>query len=337
LKATKFILTTIVMFIPLLSSTAYAQDDENYTIGFLPLNGKEAFVGAMTELGYVEGQNVSYIFIDMEGFDESGDSDAYSAEFSRQRQAMIDAGADVFVTYTDSEAKRISTMAPETPVVFTFSIDPMETGVVADLVNPGGNVTGIVSNNPHQRRLQLLVEINSDTQKVYYPYIDTASGAEEVLQDVEQLTAELDLELVEAPFSDLTGGLIALNNIPEDADWVFLTNYTNLDYGVVELLQIRAAEMGVALAWVTDEPLPGFVMGYGPSIDASNRQAATIVDRILRGASPAELPVQTAENYLTVNLEAADGLDLAVPEIVLKQANTIMRPGDFEAIGASAQ
>jgi putative tryptophan/tyrosine transport system substrate-binding protein len=338
MKASKFVLSAIVVALPLLSSTAYAQDnDGSYTIGLLSLVGNEAFIDEMTTLGYVEGENISYMVVNMAGFDDSDDVDAYNAEFNRQRQVMIDAGVDAFVTNTDRDAVHLMELDSETPIVFTVSIDPVAEGAVADLINPGGNVTGIIANGPHERRLQLLTDINPDTKKVYYVYIDNQGGVEDVLAEVQALAASMDIELVEAPLTDLPSALLAVNSIPEDADWVFLTNFLTLDYGMVELLELKASEQGAGLAWVTDESLPGFVMGYGPSVDASNRQAANIVDRILRGASPSELPVQTAENYLMINLEAAEELNLTVPEIVLRQASTIIRPGDLEAVSASAQ
>lgn len=76
--------------------------------------------------------------------------------------------------------------------------------------------------------------------------------------------------------------------------------------------------------------LQGYVMGYGPSYNETGRQAAQVIDRILRGASPADLPVQIAENYLMINLEAAEAIGLEIPESILRQADVIVRPGDFD-------
>jgi putative ABC transport system substrate-binding protein len=73
-------------------------------------------------------------------------------------------------------------------------------------------------------------------------------------------------------------------------------------------------------------------MGFGPDIVEATRQAASVTDRILRGADPADLPVQPAENYLTINLEAAAAIDLTIPRGLLRQADLIVRPGDFEEV-----
>lgn len=74
----------------------------------------------------------------------------------------------------------------------------------------------------------------------------------------------------------------------------------------------------------------GYLLTYGPSLSETAQQAARMTDQILRGANAAELPVTIAENVLILNLEAAEMLGVEIPLPILRQANQIMRPGDFE-------
>ena len=134
-----------------------------------------------------------------------------------------------------------------------------------------------------------------------------------------------------APITDVPSALTLLENTPEEVDWLFLTPFVPfVDPQFGESLLAVSTSRQIGISWVTDDAFPGYLMGYGPSIPASESQAAQVVDRILRGASPADLPIQTAENYLMVNLEAAELLGIDIPESILRQANLIVRPGFFD-------
>jgi putative ABC transport system substrate-binding protein len=102
----------------------------------------------------------------------------------------------------------------------------------------------------------------------------------------------------------------------------------DLDFN--QMLATVSLERSIGIAGVIDSPTQGYVLGYGPNIYESDAQAARIIDRILRGASPNDLPVETAENYMTINLEQAAAINWDIPESILRQANTIVRPGYFE-------
>jgi putative ABC transport system substrate-binding protein len=334
MKYGKTILIAILVLMSVLPGTAYAQNaDTTYKIGDLILVGEEGFIAKMTELGYMEGENVTYLYLS--SF-EDVPMEEWEAEYKKQIQAMVDARVDVFVTNTDTDAAYIRALAGDIPIVFARSDDPVATGAVADLINPGGYSTGIITNKPHERRLQILTEILPTTKKVYYLYSPYTLEAEVVLQQVQDLADKLGVEIVAAQITmDPGSGPEAIKNIPEDADWVFLTPFVFFDPQGTEELLATTISRQAGICGVTDLPIQGYLMGYGPNLDATGRQAAQIVDRILRGASPGDLPVQTAENYLTVNLEAAEAIHLEIPEVILRQADLIIRPGYFESLATA--
>jgi putative tryptophan/tyrosine transport system substrate-binding protein len=324
----KFIFATILILMSLISGSTYAQD-EMFTIGWLSFFPPDEFKVRMTELGYIEGENITYMvpsFVDVAMED-------YFESYNTQLQAMVDSGeVDVYVVNTDTDAINIQAMVGDTPIVFCRSDDPVATGAVADLVIPGGHITGVITNRPHERRLQILTEINPDTDKILYLYSPMTLEAETVLAQVQAVADELDVEVVPAQTPDVTTAVEALASVPEGIDWLFLTPYVPYDPAFFEAMAAVSAEQHAGIAWVTNDAFPQYLVGYGPSIPASDQQAAEIVDRVLRGASPAELPVQTAENYLTINLEAAEAIGLEVPVGILRQADLIVRPGYFEAL-----
>jgi putative ABC transport system substrate-binding protein len=327
----KLIFITVFTLVALISGSTYAQD-EQFTVGWLSFFPPDAFKARMVELGYIEGQNITYVAPSYENVAP----EEYITSFAAQLPALLEAdGVDVYVVNTDTDAINFQNMLGDKPIVFSRSDDPVATGAVADLVNPGGQITGIVTNRPHERRLQILTEIRPDTDKIYYLYSPLTLEAETVLEQVRAVAERLNVEVVAAQTPDVATAVTALENTPEGTDWLFLTPYVPFEPAFFEALAIASATHQAGISWVTNDAVPGFLVGYGPSIAASDQQAAEVVDRILRGASPAELPVQTAENYLTINLEAAEAIGLEIAPGILRQADLIVRPGYFEALATT--
>ncbi|PJF28665.1 MAG: hypothetical protein CUN52_12300 [Phototrophicales bacterium] len=288
------------------------------------------FKDEMTQLGYIEGENIRYMTFSFVDLGENAMPEDFMNEYNRQLQIMIESDVDVFVTNTDTDAVFLKATVGDTPIVFARSDDPVATGAVADLITPGGTITGIVTNRPHERRLQILKEIKPSTDKVYYLYSPMTLEAETVLGQVQVVATQLDVQLIPVPTPDAATAIDAMKNMPEGVDWIFLTPFVPFDFAFFAEMQTTAIANGIGIAGVIDDPSPMYLMGYGPNIESTDRQSARIVARILRGASPADLPVEIAENYLTINLEMAQTINLEIPLGVLRQANRIMRPGDFD-------
>lgn len=320
----------MLLLMAIVIAPAYAQQsDKTYTVAYFLWFSNGAFKTQMTELGYIEGENITYLETSFAGF-ETMTTEEIMQNIQEQTQAIIDTRPDLIVTNTDTDAVNMRLIAGDIPIVFARSDDPVATGAVEDLINPGGNSTGNITNRPHERRLQILTEVLPTTDKVYYLYNPLTGEGETVLEQVRKVAEGLDVEIITAPTTDLQTGIEALENTPDGVDWLFLTPFVPFDLQFTETLNKISVDRQIGIAGVIDTPTAGQLVGYGPNIDASDAQAARIADRILRGASPADLPVQIAENYLTINLEAAEAIGLNVPEGILRQANFIVRPGYFE-------
>lgn len=325
--------TLIIALVLVLTGTIVHAQDDMLTVGLLSYD-TVPFIEEMAELGYVEGENVEYITLAFEAMDlENMSFDEMSMEAAMedifaQIQGMMERQIDIFVTQSDSEALFYSEITGDIPIVFSISDDPVSTGVVADLTSPGGNITGVVSNQHHPRRLQLLTEINPATDVVYYLYSTLALEGEIILNQVQALGEELGVEVVGVPIPDFQSAFEALENIPEGTDWIFLTPYLFFGPEFDEALVAASLEHQAPVANFLVTPMQGQLIGYGPDLTETLRQSAHIVDLIYRGASPADIPVVIAENHLTVNLAAAEDMNYEIPVAILRQANTIVRPGD---------
>lgn len=303
----------------------YAQSDEDPFVVGLLLFDVPTFIQEMETLGYVQGENIEYLMLSYETMTPENFMD----EYNRQLQEIMTAELDVLVVQTDTDSVTVREQS-NAPIVFSISDNPIATGAINDLTTPGVNVTGVVSNQHHTRRLQLLKEINPATDVVYYLYSAFALEGEQVLNDVQALAEELNIEIVAAPVADAATGIEALNNLPEGADWLFLTPFLPFDLPFTEALLTVSMANKVPIAGFVAQPTVGYLLNYGPAFDDTARQSARMTDQILRGANAAELPVMVAENVLILNLEAAEALGMEFPAAVLRQANLIMRPGDFE-------
>lgn len=324
-------LLTLLIVVLTLSGAVQAQNDDTFTIGVFNVTTRlepvvEGFFEGMSELGYIEGEDVQYLY-------EGTLEEMTSEEQVAVAQALIDAQVDLILTVSTYDAEMFMEMTAEIPVVFCLAIDPVGAGLVESLTRPGGNITGIDVGDYHQRQLQLLVEIDPAIELVYYPYNPASTNADAILVSLEEMADSLEVEFVSREFTDVEGAAEAYDEIPEEVDAILVSadpEYADLQIGLRVMAVANRHRLPVSIP--TAMAVPGLLMGYGPDIFDAGIQVAGMVDRILRGADPAELPVENAEYFLLVNLEAAEAIGLEVPRRVLRQANLIIRPGDMDDI-----
>lgn len=325
-KLQKLLLLLLSVFC-IATTMTVAQDNEAFTVGLLVFDPL-TFIEEMTSLGYVAGENIEYMMLSFEGMGPDTPPEVFMASIERQVQAMLDAPVDVLVVQNDTDAVNLRQQT-DIPIVFAISDDPITTGAVADLTTPGGLTTGVVSNQHHVRRLQLLKEINPDTDAVFYLYSAFALEGEQVLTEVRALGDELGIAVMAMPVSDTVTGIAALQTITPEMDWIFVTPYLPFDPVFNDALLQTSMTSGTPIAGFIADPTYGYLVNYGPSLRVIAYQSAIITDQILRGANPAELPVVTAENSLTINLEVAEQLGIALPVAILRQADRIVRAGEL--------
>jgi len=273
------VLLTVLILLSFVISQTQAQDSTKPIIVGLLIYDTPSFIDEMTQLGYVEGQDVTYMTLVL---DFTLSPELLWEQITIQTQAMLDAPVDVLVVNNDTDAVNYRAMTADIPIVFTIADDPVTTGAVADLTTPGGNTTGIVSNQHHPRRLQLLTEITPTTDKVYYLYYALAIEGAKILEQVTTLGDELGVEVIPAPVSDLQTGLDALVDVPEGVDWLFMTPFLPFDLEFADALAEVSTSRNIAIAGFFGSPTPDYLINYGPDLTVAVRQSAQIVDRILR-------------------------------------------------------
>lgn len=295
-------------------------------IGFLSPGPREArtdrvnaFLEGMRAVGYVEGTNVE---IDWRfGADE--------AELTQMASELVGLRVGVIVAVTAGAslvAKRATTTIP---IVMTGSADPVGSGLVDSLARPGGNVTGLTSANPElaAKRLELLREI-VPTASVVATLRDASmvAGAPIFAQARDAIAAAgLRLVALDARTADQLEGAFATARAERaDAMLVLQDGFTVNAAARIAEVASRSRLPAVYAERVYAEA--GGLVSYGPDVLALFREAATYVDRILKGRNPADLAVQSPSTFeLIVNMRAATASGIAIPRSVLDRATDVIR------------
>jgi len=281
----------------------------------------EAFRQRLRELGYVDGK--SFVL-------EPRYAEARAERLPELARELVGLKVDVIVVATDSAIAAVKLETQTIPIVMAISSDPVGTGFVAGLARPGGNVTGLSSISPELsgKRLELLREVvpglsrvaflwNPDVRGNVLDYRETEGAARSLrlqLQSVEVVRAEG----LDRAFSAVTKERAQALIVPPLNPVAF----SNRDQ-IVSFAQRNQLPSIYAQREYVDA---GGLMSYGPSTPDMHRRAAIYVDKILKGAKPADLPVEQPTKFeLVINLKTAKQIGVTIPPSVLARADQVIK------------
>jgi putative ABC transport system substrate-binding protein len=280
----------------------------------------EAFRQGLRELKYVEGKN---IFIEWRSAEGKNDHlPSLAAELTRL-------GLDVIVTGGAQPTRAAREATSTIPIVMANDADPVGSGVVASLARPGGNITGLSNLAPEisGKRLELLKEIVPSLSRLAIVGTSTTSGTAQVLKEMEPAAGLFKVQLqyldVLSP-KDIETVFRAASKGRADAVLVLQGGVFNAQRKQIVDLAVRSRLPAIyhAPEWVED----GGLMSYGVSVTDLYRRAAIYVDKILKGAKPADLPVEQPKKFeFIINLKAAKQIGLTIPPNVLARADRVIR------------
>jgi putative ABC transport system substrate-binding protein len=278
---------------------------------------RAALVARLAELGWVEGRNLTIDYRAAEGIVErAGD---IAAEFARLK-------VDAIVLSGDAQVLAVKRAAADIPIVFASAGDPVGNGLVASLARPGGNVTGfsVQLTDTAGKRIEFLREIVPSLRRLAIlgnssnPVVALEVGA------AQSAARTLGLDTVRPEFGraeDIPSAFEALNGRTDGL-------YVCVDpLMIVNRARINALALAAKLPVVHSykDNLGEGLISYGPDLFDLYRRAAGLVDKILRGASPADIPVEQPTRFeLIVNLKTAKALGLTVPRTLLAVADEVI-------------
>ncbi len=281
----------------------------------------EAFRQGLRELGYIEGQNIAIEYRATEGKPEL--IPALAAELVRLKvDVILVAGG----TQSVLPAKRATNSIP---IVFTSVGDPVASGIVASVARPGGNITGLTSASPELsgKRLELLKEAIPRLSHVAVLWNPNGPGNVRNFKETEVAAQGLTLQLQSLEVRKADDFAVVFDAVTKGRPGALVTMSNTLigrnQKRVVDFaIKSRLPAMFPGNDWVDD----GGLMSYGPDFDDNYRRAATYVDKILKSAKPADLPVQQPTKFeLVINLKTAKQIGLTIPPNVLARADRVIK------------
>jgi len=280
-----------------------------------------AFLQGLSDLGYVEGKNIAIEYRYTEGKNDR--LPALAAE-------LVALKVDVIVTETGTGAGAAQGASRTIPIVMENSNDAVGQGIIASLDHPGGNVTGLtaLSSAVDGKRLQLLAQVVPNLTHVGVLW---AGGSNPVFDrewaETRTAAGPLNVQVHSLEARDPAGFPEAFAEATRQRVQAILQFDVNTYGSVAAALQLADLAIKNHLPMMfqsTGFVLRGGLIAYGPDGADLARRAASYVDRILKGANPADLAVGTPDKFvLTVNLNTAKTLGLTIPQSVLSQAEIV--------------
>jgi putative ABC transport system substrate-binding protein len=289
-------------------------------LGAPPNANLDAFIQRLRELGYLEGKNILIEYRFAEG--KADRLPELAMELVRLKMDAIFTSGTPAIFALKQATKTI-------PIVFFSASDPIGTGVVSSLAHPGGNITGIsvLASDLWPKRLELLKEVFPRLSKVAMLWNKGNAGMALEAKATQEVAGPLGVTVQDRGVKD-----------PNELDTVFAVMTKDRPDGFLALMDpVLNSHQKRILDFLTQNRLPaifeseawvaaGGLMSYGANYLDTHRRAATLMDKVLKGTKPADLPVEQPTNFeLAINLKTAKALNLTIPQSVLYRADKVIK------------
>lgn len=295
-------------------------------IGWLALQGhwegarQQAFLDALRELGYVDGETVLIERRSAEG--QTGRLPAAAAE-------LVTLKVDVLVALNPPAARAAQAATKTIPIVMRNSGDPVKQGMVQSLARPGGNVTGVTSSARQLtgKRMELLKESMPNLSRVAVLWKPGSRNSEQGYKVARAAAGELGVQLISLEVHSAEDFEHAFEVAVKEHAEALITVRTPLIVGHRKRIAQLAIESRLPAIYDEREFVEaGGMMSYGANLTDSYRRAAVYVDKILRGANPGELPIEQPTHFaLNINLKTANQIGFTFPPELLQRADKVIR------------
>jgi putative ABC transport system substrate-binding protein len=285
--------------------------------------GRTAFRQQLRELGYVEGKNIAF---------ESRSADGKLNRFPALTEDLVRLKVDVLFASSTNEARTLKNATTTIPIVFHVSTDPVADGLVDSLARPGGNITGVttITTVLAGKRLELLKEIVPKLSRVAVLWDPRGESSEQWWKENQMAARELNLQLHSAKASSADKFEEAFREIAKAHVAALSVSPGSVNTASPKPIIDLATKYRLPAVYDRTEFVTfvtnGGLMSYGPDRAELYKRAAVFVDRVLKGAKPADIPVEQPKKFeFVINLKAAKQIGLNIPPNVLARADRVIR------------
>ncbi|MCL9780632.1 ABC transporter substrate-binding protein [Vibrio sp. S4M6] len=296
---------------------------KSYTVGLVTNNPNglrniQGFKDGLLDMGYVEGDDLIFI---------SEQKPLTGLALQKQLDRFVKQKVDLIFTAgtpTGVAAYR-ATRHTSIPVIFGVVADPIRAGIMTDLTNPAGNMSGVRISNNQALRLDIMKQLVPNAKRVLVLFNPNDSAPMSALAQLQASANALKVELILAECPNNNSISKTLNNIPPSTDMIFILPDSLVNKRITDIVRTSIDEK-LPLSGPTNLQVEkGALMAYGIIHYKAGQQAARMANQVLKGVNVAQLPVETAESYLGINLVTANAIGLEVPDSVLHQAKLVIR------------
>lgn len=271
----------------------------------------------MESLGYRPGETIKYLY----------DGPIKITELDKRLSYLKTQNIDLLFTMTTPVTLKAKEYFSDTavPIIFAPVFSPVDAGLVDSISNTGGNITGVMTRGSTAKALDYLLDMLPSIKTIFVPYHYQDTAARLTVEDLNNAAAVFGIEIVTAEINDLADLKKVLQNIPDRADALWLT-HSHLIVSNAAMIVEAAMGYNMPVASSASQGEKGALVSYGVKSSSLTRKACRLANKILRGVPASQLPVERAEYYLSLNLRSAQRLGISIPQRMLQQADTIVRP-----------
>jgi ABC-type uncharacterized transport system substrate-binding protein len=304
---------------------AYAQQQAKLPIiGFLgsatPVSWGpwiNSFVGRLRELGWTEGRNVAI---------EVRWGEGRSARFAEIAAEFVQLKVDVIVTGGNA-ALAVKQVTSVIPIVLAVAVDPVGSGLVASLARPGGNITGLSMESADVvgKRVELLREVVPELRRFAVMGNGGYSATAREMDEVQKAGRMLGLEAITVGIQRAEDIAPAFETLKGSAQALYVCTDSLVSFNLVRINTLAIGARLPTMHGIREYVEAGGLMSYGANFPDLFRRAADLVDKILRGMKPSDIPVEQPTRFdLVVNLTTAKALGLTIPDSFLLRADKVI-------------
>ena len=272
----------------------------------------EGFIAGLAEQGYVAGENTTFI------------TALEKHEIDKALQEMLEKNADLIFTVTTPATKKAIAVAKtkDIPVIFALH-DPVKSGIIKSLSAVKENITGVQIRGSIPVALDWLLKVSPHIKSILVPVKYDTPATEQSLDDLRKAALKKDIRLVLHEVNNPADIPVIFQNMPENIDAVFLLHSIFIS-SHTEIIVREAAKLKLPVGAGTSTYHKGALITFGVNGSEVGKQASLMAQQILQGVKTENIPVETAEFYLGVNLETAHIAETPISNTILSSADYII-------------
>ena len=299
-----------------------AENDEQVTIGITQIvehpaldSARQGFIDAMTEAGYIEGENIVYDIANAQN--DKNNALTIAQKFANNK-------VDLIFAIATPTAQAAAQATSDIPILITAVTDPVAAGLADSLEAPGGNVSGTTDMNPIDEQLGLIKTLVPGVKKVGVIYNAGEVNSEVQVEIAREVAAEIGLELVEVSVATTAEVNQAAGSLVDRVDAIYIPTDNTVVAALESVLQIGEKNKIPVIAAEGDSVERGAIGTIGIDYYELGQQTAEMAIRVLKGEDPAGMPIEMQKDMkLYLNKKAAEAMGIVIPEDLLSQADKL--------------